>query len=136
MNKCLKTGISRDFPGGPVVKTSPSNGRGVGSISGRGARIPHALRPKNQNITEKQYCNKFNKDLKKNWNKHTASQSHLIVGTFLKKVILCFKNILSFLTCAYTHVHTQTHPNIQTHTWRSEERRVGKECRSRWSPYH
>ena len=24
---------------------------------------------------------------------------------------------------------------IQT-AWRSEERRVGKECRSRWSPYH
>src|SRR3712207_7032017 len=23
-----------------------------------------------------------------------------------------------------------------THRWRSEERRVGKECRSRWSPYH
>ena len=22
------------------------------------------------------------------------------------------------------------------HVWRSEERRVGKECRSRWSPYH
>ena len=22
------------------------------------------------------------------------------------------------------------------HTIRSEERRVGKECRSRWSPYH
>jgi len=22
------------------------------------------------------------------------------------------------------------------HTGRSEERRVGKECRSRWSPYH
>ena len=22
------------------------------------------------------------------------------------------------------------------HTVRSEERRVGKECRSRWSPYH
>ena len=22
------------------------------------------------------------------------------------------------------------------HWWRSEERRVGKECRSRWSPYH
>ena len=22
------------------------------------------------------------------------------------------------------------------HTYRSEERRVGKECRSRWSPYH
>ena len=24
---------------------------------------------------------------------------------------------------------------VRTHT-RSEERRVGKECRSRWSPYH
>ena len=23
-----------------------------------------------------------------------------------------------------------------THPYRSEERRVGKECRSRWSPYH
>ena len=23
-----------------------------------------------------------------------------------------------------------------TREWRSEERRVGKECRSRWSPYH
>src|SRR5256885_5089566 len=28
-------------------------------------------------------------------------------------------------------------PNVQFHTSdRSEERRVGKECRSRWSPYH
>jgi len=24
----------------------------------------------------------------------------------------------------------------RTHHLRSEERRVGKECRSRWSPYH
>src|SRR5258708_5765849 len=24
----------------------------------------------------------------------------------------------------------------ESHTSRSEERRVGKECRSRWSPYH
>ena len=29
-------------------------------------------------------------------------------------------------------------PNVtgQLHMGRSEERRVGKECRSRWSPYH
>ena len=26
--------------------------------------------------------------------------------------------------------------NPNTHGTRSEERRVGKECRSRWSPYH
>ena len=25
---------------------------------------------------------------------------------------------------------------VTTHPVRSEERRVGKECRSRWSPYH
>ena len=62
-----------------------------------------------------------------------------------------------------THTHTDTHTNAwltvpqcmpyisthtrltvikaqsipeHTHTNRSEERRVGKECRSRWSPYH
>ena len=26
--------------------------------------------------------------------------------------------------------------NEYSYLWRSEERRVGKECRSRWSPYH
>ena len=26
--------------------------------------------------------------------------------------------------------------NFSIEIWRSEERRVGKECRSRWSPYH
>ena len=38
----------------------------AGSIPGQGARIPHASGPKNQNTEHKQYCNKFNKDLKKN----------------------------------------------------------------------
>ena len=55
----------RDLPGGPVVKTSPSNAAGVGLIPDWGAKIPHALRPKNQNIKQKQYCNKFNEDFKK-----------------------------------------------------------------------
>src|SRR2546430_10429792 len=27
-------------------------------------------------------------------------------------------------------------PSEKKTLWRSEERRVGKECRSRWSPYH
>ena len=57
------TGL-RDFPGSPVFKTSPSNAGGVGLIPGQGAKIPHALGPKNQNIKQKQYCNKFNKDFK------------------------------------------------------------------------
>ena len=39
----------RDFPGGPVVKTSPSNAGDAGSIPGPGAKIPHASWPK-QNV--------------------------------------------------------------------------------------
>ena len=50
------------FSGGPVVKTSPSNAGGVGSIPNGGAKILHALWPKKTpNIKKKQYCNKFNK---------------------------------------------------------------------------
>ena len=33
-------------------------------------------------------------------------------------------------------VHAMTAPRALTLAERSEERRVGKECRSRWSPYH
>ena len=33
---------SRDFPGGPVVKNLPSSAGDVGSIPGRGTKIPHA----------------------------------------------------------------------------------------------
>ena len=28
------------------------------------------------------------------------------------------------------------HMKVDDYPYRSEERRVGKECRSRWSPYH
>ena len=31
---------------------------------------------------------------------------------------------------------TQVFDAVEPHVLRSEERRVGKECRSRWSPYH
>ena len=73
----------RDFPGSPVVKTSPSNAEGVGLIPGRGAKIPHASGPKIQNIKQKQYCNKFNKDFKngphqkKSKNKQTKPHTQL-----------------------------------------------------------
>ena len=56
--------LFRDFPGRPVIKTLPSNAGGVGSIPGQEAKIPHASRPKYQNIKQKRYCNKFNKDFK------------------------------------------------------------------------
>ena len=61
----LKRLIFWDFSDGPVVKTSPPNAGDTGLIPGRGAKIPHALWPRNQNIKQKRYCDKFNKDLKK-----------------------------------------------------------------------
>ena len=36
------TGVM-DFPGGPVVKNLPSNAGDMGSIPGRGTKIPHAV---------------------------------------------------------------------------------------------
>ena len=47
-----------------MIKTLPPNAGGAGSIPGQGAKIPHDLWLKNQNIKQKQYCNKFNKDFK------------------------------------------------------------------------
>ena len=37
----------------------------MSSIPGQGVKIPYASWPKKQNIKHKQYCNKFNKDFKK-----------------------------------------------------------------------
>ena len=39
--KCFNT-MSRDFPSGAVVKNPPCHTRDVGSIPGRGTKIPHA----------------------------------------------------------------------------------------------
>ena len=40
---------------------------------------------------------------------------------------------ISFLTFKEAAVYN---PDVYEEYTRSEERRVGKECRSRWSPYH
>ena len=37
---------------------------------------------------------------------------------------------------ANTQLHKSRENNLRKKIRRSEERRVGKECRSRWSPYH
>ena len=57
--------LGRDFPGGPVVKALPPSAGGVGLTPGWGIKIPHGLwPPKNQNIKQNQYSNKFSKDFK------------------------------------------------------------------------
>ena len=53
-----------------------------------------------------------------------------------------FNVILSFIVVAifWMYVMAEVNPaatkSIKDIAERSEERRVGKECRSRWSPYH
>ena len=47
-----------------MVKILPSNARDMSLIPGSGANILYALWPENQNIKQKQYCNKFNEDFK------------------------------------------------------------------------
>ena len=48
LHSCLHFKKLRDFAGGPVIQTSPSEARGVGSIPGRGAEFEHASQLKNQ----------------------------------------------------------------------------------------
>ena len=46
-------------------------------------------------------------------------------------------DFLPTLTIAAKNLATEmTNYNVEEKDLRSEERRVGKECRSRWSPYH
>ena len=57
--------MTRDFPGGPVDKASPSNTGVVGSIPGSGAKILHASwlkKKKKKKKKQKQYCNKLHTD--------------------------------------------------------------------------
>ena len=61
--KC-KDSSSRDFPGGPVVKTLRSNAGGMGLIPDWGTQIPYAPGQKTNTVRQKQSCNKFNKDFK------------------------------------------------------------------------
>ena len=54
------------------------------------------------------------------------------------------KNLFTLVLCLFcfgTTTHAQRIPTLEEAVYgglikRSEERRVGKECRSRWSPYH
>ena len=45
-------------------------GVGAGSVPGGEAKVPHAWRPKNQNLKQKQNCNKFETDFLENGPHH------------------------------------------------------------------
>ena len=54
----------------------------------------------------------------------------------VQAVIKLFSEITRRDLIAQIPVRRGDDPQIDAHLGRSEERRVGKECRSRWSPYH
>ena len=59
----------------------------------------------------------------------------------LEVALMVIKNIEEISVCHLTSLDVVRHPLVQKivnayEVYRSEERRVGKECRSRWSPYH
>ena len=56
-----------------------------------------------------------------------AIRPNLFLGADIPSIVLSNPQILQR--------RTQADATVQT-AQRSEERRVGKECRSRWSPYH
>ena len=45
--------LTRDFPGGPVVKNLPCHAGDAGSIPGQGTKIPHAEKQLNLHATAK-----------------------------------------------------------------------------------
>src|ERR1035437_4172272 len=79
---------------------------------------------------------------------HAGSRQHVGAGCVVRATLACRAGILaadrmdrpldaiveSGLPTAVTRERMTE--GFGRHDWRSEERRVGKECRSRWSPYH
>ena len=57
---------------------------------------------------------------------------HAIIKAMIPKWILIFNKANAIAKALTVWRLGKDSPVL----WRSEERRVGKECRSRWSPYH
>ena len=53
----------------------------------------------------------------------------------IQKIIFCILAVI-LVIIFYEAIGIYTAYKKQPKVSRSEERRVGKECRSRWSPYH
>ena len=91
MQESFKSDL-KGFPDGPVVKTSPSKAGGASLIPGQRIKIPTASQPKNQNIKQKQYCNKFNKDFKNGLHTYTHTHTHTYTHKpFKKRIVFFFK---------------------------------------------
>ena len=72
--------------------------------------MPHAMWPKNQNVKQKQYCNKFNKDFKK-WSTLKKKHTHKKRTSISWRVFcICKKKSTTLRKKAYkAYICTQAH---------------------------
>ena len=86
----------------------------------------------------------FDNDLDSDWAERYSRASALAVDTEAMGLIhgrdrLCLVQLCDpddNVACVRIGLGQTSAPRLQALMERSEERRVGKECRSRWSPYH
>ena len=77
--------ISENLPGGPVVKISPSNSRGMSSIPGQGTKFPHASG-----------CGKF-KFLKKNLKERISEAMVKSRETYLSTETSAYSEFITYI---------------------------------------
>ena len=99
------------------------------------ARMQAMANEQNSGYGKDQYCDAAANKIRKACDAAQADVWFLVGGTQTNQTVL------SAITPQYAGVVCPTSAHINTHEAgaieaRSEERRVGKECRSRWSPYH
>src|SRR3989441_12102538 len=64
----------------------------------------------------------------------TTPQGHILINSDYEQTVPMIRTSVEKLGFRFTDVKILL--GNHAHADRSEERRVGKECRSRWSPYH
>ena len=113
LETCLKNCIILGFPGGAVVENLPANAGDAGSSPGLG----RSHMPRSSWAREPQLLSLHV------WSLCSATREAAIVRgpCIVMKSGPCLLQLVKALAQKRR---------------RSEERRVGKECRSRWSPYH
>ena len=74
-----------------------------------------------------------NKKIEKDKRKYIATPPGATIKEQLKDRGMSQKEFAARMDMSEKHISKLVNGDVQL---RSEERRVGKECRSRWSPYH
>src|SRR2546428_8910719 len=72
----------------------------------------------------------------RDWSSYVCSSDLIRVGKVKASVYIVAAILASLSGVILVVIQGQGRADLATGYERSEERRVGKECRSRWSPYH